>query len=114
MGSAVSNIVPVTVSPPVAAPVLKGLLNQMGSQILLSWTEASGGITAFLLYKNPNNNGFALYQTLAGSVFQFIDVITEDPIDDVDSAAYYLIAQATLALSGPSNEVDNEVANARI
>jgi hypothetical protein len=114
MGSAVSNTVQVTVSPAITAPVLKGLLNTNGSQILLTWTEGSGGITAFLLYKNANNNGFALYQTLAGSVLQFIDVITEDPIDDIDSAAYYLTAQAGLAVSGPSNEVDNEVPNARI
>lgn len=114
MGSAVSNTVQVTVSPPVAAPVLKGLLNQMGSQILLTWTCATGGITAFLLFKNANNNGFALYQTLAGSVLQFIDTITEDPVDDIDSAAYYVTAQAGLAVSGPSNEVDNEVPNARI
>lgn len=114
MGSAVSNTVQVTVSPPVAAPVLKGLLNQMGSQILLTWTCATGGITAFLLFKNANNNGFVLYQTLAGTVFQFIDTITEDPVDDIDSAAYYVTAQAGLAVSGPSNEVDNEVPNARI
>jgi len=114
MGSAVSNTVQVSIAPAVAAPVLKGLLNTLGSQILLSWTEATGGITAYLLYKNANNNGFALYQTLAPSVLQFIDVITEDPINDVDSAAYYLVAQTAAGISGPSNEVDNEVPNARI
>jgi len=114
MGSAVSNTVKVTVSTPVAAPVLAGLLNQRGDQILLSWTCATGGISNFFLYKNPNNNGFSLYQTLAGSIFKYIDTITEDPIDDIDAAAYYLTAQAGLAVSGPSNQVDNEVPNARI
>jgi hypothetical protein len=114
MGSAVSNTVEITLSPPVAAPVLKGTLNQLGSQILLTWTCATGGISNFFLYKNANNNGWALYETLAGSLFQFIDIITDDPVDDIDSAAYYLIAQAGSALSGPSNEVDNEVPNARI
>jgi hypothetical protein len=109
MGSAVSNTVQITVSPPVAAPVLKGLLNVNGSQILLTWTCATGGISSFLLYKNANHNGFALYQTFAGTLFQFIDTITEDPIDDIDAAGYYIVAQAGLAISGPSNEVDNEV-----
>lgn len=114
MGSQVSNTVVVTIAPPVAAPVLKGILNDLGNEILLEWTQSSGGITAFFLYKNANNAGFALYQTLAGTVFQYIDTITEDPVDDVDSAAYYVIAQAGAALSGPSNEVDNEVPHARI
>jgi hypothetical protein len=114
MGSAVSNTVQVSIAPAIAAPVLKGLLNTMGSQILLTWTEATGGITAFLLYKNANNNGFALYQTLPATPLLYIDVITEDPINDVDSAAYYLVAEAGAALSGPSNEVDNEIPNARI
>jgi hypothetical protein len=114
MGSQVSNIVRLTISQPVAAPVLAGLLNQLGNQILLSWTCATSPITSFLLYKNPNGNGFGLYQTLSGSLFQFLDTITEDPIDDIDSAIYYLVAQAGAALSGPSNEVDNEVPNARI
>lgn len=101
-------------APPVAAPVLTGLLNQLGSQILLSWTCATAGITAFTLYKNANNAGFVLYRTLAGTVFQLLDVITEDPIDDIDSAVYYLIAQVGTAVSGPSNEVNNEVPNARL
>jgi len=114
MGSAVSNTVQITVSPPVAAPALSGLLNQLGNQILLTWTQASGGITHFFLYKNANNNGFALYQSLVGSVFQFLDTITDDPVDVIDSAVYYVVAQAGLALSGPSNFVDNEVPNARI
>lgn len=114
MGSQVSNTVEITISPPVAAPVLKGLLNELGDQILLSWTCATGGITAFTLYKNPNNNGFSLYQTFPGSMFQYLDVITEDPVDDIDSAIYYLVAQVNTALSGPSNEVSNEVPNARI
>lgn len=114
MGSAVSNTVEITVSPPVAAPVLAGLLNQIGSQILLTWTCATGGISNFLLYKNANNAGFALYQTLSGSLFQYIDSITDDPVDVIDSAAYYLVAQAGMAFSGPSNEVDNEVPHARI
>lgn len=114
MGSQVSNQVQITLVPPIAAPVLTGLLNQLGDQILLSWTCATAAITAFLLYKNPNNNGFSLYQTLAGSVFQYLDVITDDPTDDIDSAIYYLVAQKGAALSGPSNEVNNEVPNARI
>ena len=114
MGSAVSNTVKLAVAAPVAAPVLHGLLNQLGNQILLTWTEATGGTTAFLLYKNANNNGFALYQTLAGSIFQFIDNITPDPIDVIDSAVYYVVAQVGAAQSGPSNYVDNEVPNARI
>jgi hypothetical protein len=114
MGSAVSNTVQITVSPPVAAPVLKGLLNPLGSQILLSWTCATGSITNFFLYKNANHNGFALYETLVGTVFQFLDTITDDPIGDIDFAGYYLIAQTAAGLSGPSNEVDNEVPNARI
>lgn len=114
MTSAVSNTVVVTVSPAVAPPVLAGLLNDIGSQILLTWTCATGGITAFLVYKNANNSSFVLYRTLAGTVFQFLDTITDDPVDDIDSAVYYVIAQAGLALSGPSNEVDNEVPHARI
>lgn len=114
MGSAVSNTVTIAVTAPVAAPVLTGLLNELGSQILLSWTCATGGITAFLLYKNANNNGYALYQTLAGTVFQYLDIITEDPIDDIDSAEYYIVAKVGSALSGPSNQVSNEVPNARI
>lgn len=114
MGSAVSNTVAVTLTPPVAAPVLAGLLNDIGSQILLTWTCATAGITAFLLYKNANNAGFVLYQTLSGSLFQYLDVITDDPIDDIDSAIYYLIAQQGAGQSGPSNEVNNEVPNARI
>lgn len=99
---------------PVTAPVLFGLLNDLGNQILLTWTCATGGITAFTLYKNANNAGFALYQTFSGSLFQFLDLITEDPVDDIDSAAYYLVAQVGQIFSGPSNEVDNEVPNARI
>ena len=114
MGSAVSNTVQIAVAAPVAAPVLAGLLNELGDQILLSWTCATGAITAFLLYKNANNNGFALYQTLAGSVFQYIDTIVDDPVDVIDSAVYYVVAQVGSALSGPSNYVDNEVPNARI
>lgn len=114
MGSAVSNTVEITLSPPVAAPVLKGLLNQIGSQILLTWTCATGGITSFLLYRNSNNAGFALYQTLSGTVFQFLDIIVDDPVDDIDYAAYYLVATVGAAFSGPSNEVDNQVPNARI
>jgi len=114
MTSAVSNTVEITLSPAVAAPVLNGLLNQLGNQILLTWTCATTGITAYTLYKNANNNGFLLYQTLSGSVTQFLDVITDDPIDDIDSAAYYVVAAVGAALSGPSNEVDNEVPNARI
>jgi hypothetical protein len=114
MGSAVSNTVTVTLVPPVAAPVLAGLLSTLGDQILLSWSCATGGITAFLLYKNANNSGFGLYKTLAGSLSQYLDVITEDPVDDIDSALYYLVAQQGTALSGPSNEVSNEVPNARI
>lgn len=114
MGSAVSNTVKIAVASPVAAPVLAGLLNDLGSQILLTWTCATGGITNFLLYKNANNNGFALYQTLDGSVFFFIDIITDDPVDDIDSAVYYLVAEVGSAQSGPSNFVDNEVPNARI
>jgi|SRR5579863_294642 len=114
MGSAVSNIVAVTITPPVAAPVLTGLLNTRGDQILLSWTCATAGITQWLLYKNANNSGFGLYQTLDGSLTQYLDVITEDPVDDIDSALYYLVAQQFAALSGPSNEVNNEVPNARI
>jgi hypothetical protein len=114
MGSAVSNTVEITLSPAVAAPVLAGLLNQIGSQILLTWTCATGSISAFTLYKNANNAGFSLYRTFSGSLFQFIDAITDDPVDVIDSAAYYLIAQVGSAFSGPSNEVDNEVPNARI
>ena len=114
MASQVSNTVEITLSPAIAAPVLAGKLNPIGSQILLTWTCATGSITAFLLYRNQNNNGFVLYQTLAGTVFQFIDQITDDPVDDIDSAAYYLIAQKGTAFSGPSNMVDNEVPNARI
>jgi hypothetical protein len=114
MGSAVSNTVAPTIAPVVAAPVLAGLLNQIGSQILLTWTCATGSITAFLLYKNANNAGFSLYQTLAGSLFQTIDTITDDALDDIDSAVYYLIAQTSTGQSGPSNYVDNEVPNARI
>jgi len=114
MGSQVSNTIRITIAPAVAAPVLHGLLNQIGNQILLTWTCATGGITAFLLFKNPNNNGFTLYQTFSGSLFQYIDTITEDPVDDIDSAVYYLTAQVGAAQSGPSNEVDNEVPNARI
>lgn len=114
MTSAVSNTVVVTVSPPVAAPVLAGLLNDIGSQILLTWTCATSPISAFLVYKNANNSSFVLLQTLSGNVFQLVDTITDDPVDDIDSAVYYVIAQAGAALSGPSNEVDNEVPNARI
>lgn len=114
MGSAVSNTVKIAVTSPVAAPVLTGLLNDIGSQILLAWTCATSGITEFLLYKNANNNGFALYETLPGTVFQYIDIITDDPTDDIDSAVYYVIAQVGSAQSGPSNFVDNEVPNARI
>jgi hypothetical protein len=114
MGSAVSNTVTIAVTPVIAAPVLTGLLNTLGNEILLSWTCATGSITAFLLYKNANNSGYDLYRTLAGTEFQFIDIITEDPIDDIDSAEYYLIAQVGSALSGPSNQVSNEVPNARI
>ncbi len=109
MASQVSNIVSITISPAVAAPVLAGMLNELGDQILLTWTCATDPVDNFFLYKNPNNNGFALYQTFAGDLFQFLDTITEDPIDDIDSAVYYLVAAAGLALSGPSNEVDNEV-----
>lgn len=109
MGSAVSNTVEITVSPPVAAPVLEGLLNDLGSQILLTWTCATGGVTSFLLYKNANNDGFLLYQILSGSLFQYLDIITDDPVDDIDSAIYYLIAQVGAAFSGPSNQVSNEV-----
>lgn len=109
MASSVSNTVLITVDPPVAAPVLSGLLNDIGSQILLTWTCATSGIMAFTLYKNANNSGFALYQTFSGDVFQFLDVIVDDPIDDIDSAAYYLVAQVGDAYSGPSNEVDNEI-----
>ena len=114
MGSAVSNQVAITISPAVAAPVLSGKLNDIGSQILLTWTCATASVDNFLLYKNANNDGFALYETLAGTVFQFIDIITDDPVDDIDSAVYYLVAVKGLALSGPSNYVDNEVPNARI
>lgn len=114
MGSQVSNTVKITISPIVAAPVLAGLLNQIGSQILLTWSCATGGITAFTLYKNANNAGFSLYKTLSGSLFQTIDTITDDPVDVIDSAVYYLVAAVGAALSGPSNEVDNEVPNARI
>ena len=114
MGSAVSNTVQLAVAAPVAAPVLAGLLNQLGSQILLTWTCATGGITAFLVYKNANNNGFALLATLAGSVFQLIDTIVDDPVDVIDSAVYYVVAQVGSAQSGPSNFVDNEVPNARL
>jgi hypothetical protein len=114
MGSAVSNTVTVTVSPPVAAPVLEGQLNQLGDQILLSWTCATAAIDSFMLYKNANNSQFVLYATLEGTVFQYLDVITDDPVDDIDIAIYYLIAQKGLAVSGPSNQVDNEVPNARI
>lgn len=114
MGSAVSNQVKVTITPPVASPVLRGTLNELGSQILLTWTCATSAITSFLLYKNANNSSFVLYETLPGSQFEFLDVITDDPVDDIDSAVYYLIAQKGSALSGPSNQVDNEVPNARI
>lgn len=93
----------------VAAPVLEGLLNQLGDQILLTWTCATAGITSFLLYKNANNSSFVLYQTLDGSVFQFLDTITDDPVDDIDSAAYYVVANKAGAVSGPSNLVDNEI-----
>jgi len=93
----------------VSAPVLTGVLNPLGSQILLTWTCATASITNFLLYKNANNNGFALYQTLSGSVFQYLDTITDDPVDDIDSAVYYVVAVKAGAYSGPSNEVDNEV-----
>jgi hypothetical protein len=114
MTSTVSNTVAVTISPPVAAPVLHGLLNDIGNEILLTWTCATGGVTAFTLYKNANNSSFVLYQTFSGTVFQFLDTITDDPVDDIDSAVYYLIAAVGAAVSGPSNEVDNEVPNARI
>jgi len=114
MGSAVSNTVTIAVTVPVAAPVLAGALNQLGSQIVLTWTCATGGITSFLLYKNANNNGYALAQTLAGTVFRYVDIITPDPVDDIDSAEYYLIAQLGSTFSGPSNQVSNEVPNARI
>jgi hypothetical protein len=114
MGSAVSNTVTITIAPPVTAPVLKGLLNELGDQILLSWTCATGSIDNFMLYKNANNSSFLLYQTLAGTVFQFLDIITDDPVDDIDSAIYYLVAVKAGSLSGPSNQVDNEVPNARI
>lgn len=109
MGAAKSNIVAVTIEPPVAAPVLKGVLNTLGDQIYLTWTSATQGITAWMLYKNANNSGFALYQTFAGAQTEFLDVITDDPVDDIDYAAYYLIAAVGAALSGPSNEVDNDV-----
>ena len=114
MGSAVSNTVAITVTPVVAAPVLSGLLNGLGNQILLSWTCATSSITNFLLYRNANNAGFALYQTLGGGVFQYLDSITDDPVDVIDSAVYYLVAVKAGAQSGPSNYVDNEVPNARI
>lgn len=114
MGSALSNVVTIDVTVVVAAPVLAGALNELGDQILLTWTCATGGTTAFLLYKNSNNNGYALYQTLPGDVFEYLDTITDDPVDDIDSAAYYVIAAVGDATSGPSNQVDNEVPNARI
>jgi hypothetical protein len=109
MGSAVSETIQVTITPPVAAPVLEGLLNDIGSQILLSWTCATDAITSFLLYKNATNSGFSLYQTLPGTEFQFLDLITDDPVDDIDSAIYYLVAQKVNAFSSPSNQVSNEV-----
>lgn len=114
MGSAVSNTVQVTITPVVIAPVLNGVLNARGDRITLTWTEATGSATAFLLYKNANNAGYALYQTFGGSVFSYIDTITDDPVAMLDSAEYYLLTQTATGLSGPSNQISNEVPNARI
>ena len=111
MGAAKSNVVAVTVAAPVAAPVLKGVLNTLGDQIYLTWSSLTSGITAWTLYKNANNNGFAVYQTFAGSQLEYLDIITDDPVDDIDYAAYYLIAAVGSRVSGPSNEVDNDVGN---
>lgn len=111
MGAAKSNVVTITLVDPVHAPVLTGVLNTLGDQIYLSWTCATPGVTEWTLYKNANNSGFALYQTFAGDITGFIDIITDDPVDDIDYAAYYLIAAVGSSLSGPSNEVDNDVGN---
>ena len=109
MNSQVSNTLVVTISPVVLAPVIKGVLagNPPGSLINLSWTCATGGVTAFTLYKNANGNGFALYKTFAGTTLAFTDTILDDPTDDIASAAYYIVAAVNAALSGPSNEVTN-------
>lgn len=107
MGSALSNMVQIQVSPVIAPPVLKAAFNDIGSAVLLSWTEATGGITAFLLYRNSNYNGFELLETLAGNVLEYIDQVPQDPIDDLNSAAYYVVAEVGTAQSGPSNEVNN-------
>ena len=107
MGSANSNIIQMQVTPVIVAPVLAAAFNQIGSAVLLSWTEPTPGTTAFLLYRDSNHNGFELLDTLAGTVFDYIDQIPQDPIDDMNSVAYYIVAQVGSAVSGPSNEVNN-------
>jgi len=105
MGSANSNILTTQVTPIVAPPVLTGRPNRPGTIMNLSWTEATGGITAFLLYRNVNESSFVLYQTLGPSVFSYTDQMNQGPIDTQNSYAYYVVAQVGAAVSGPSNEV---------
>ena len=107
MGSALSNAVQIQVSPIIAPPVLAAAFNDIGSAVLLSWTEATAGITSFLVYRDSNYNGFELLVTLDGAVFDYIDQVPQDPIDDLNSAAYYVVATIGAAQSGPSNEVNN-------
>ncbi|SRR5260221_7028099 len=105
MGSANSNVISTQVSPIVVPPVLKGQPNRPGTLMRLTWTEATGGITAFLLFRNVNSAGFVLYQTLGGGVLAYTDQMSQGPIDTQNTYAYYVVAQVGTAVSGPSNEV---------
>ncbi len=107
MGSAYSNVIQVQLTPAIAAPVLAAAFNANGTAALLSWTEASGGITGFNLYRDSNQQGYALLEVLAPGVFEYQDEIPLDPASDQNEVSYYLTALAGAASSSPSNEVAN-------
>ena len=107
MGSAYSNTVQIQVTPAIAPPILAAAFNANGTSALLTWSEATPGIGSFLLYRDSNQQGYELLETLAGTVFEYMDEIPLDPSSDQNEVSYYLIATIGTAQSGPSNEVSN-------
>jgi len=92
----------------VTAPVLNLELDEHA--IVLTWSCATTGITEFVLYKNLSGAGWLPFATLGGSVLEFQDEITYDPVLGVQVSEYYLIAKVSTSFSGPSNLVTTELA----